>query len=103
MLLHQCYNPLWSPLLFYHILKPTCYFDFHLYKAETPRIGLNINWEMFMILLRRNAAWGEICFLILQVSPQMTVSYEIQTKSNVSYWSLSNRLYNCYDHGAVGK
>ncbi len=32
----------------------------------------------------------------------MTVSYEIQTKSNVSIGLYPNRLYNCYDHGAVG-
>lgn len=42
---------------------------------------MNTNWEVFMILLCRNAVWGKICFLlILQVSPQMTPRFLMKSK-----------------------
>lgn len=79
--LQLCYNPPCYLLLFYHILKPTCYYDFHLYNLETPKIMMNTNCEMFMILLCRNAAWGKISILlILQVSPQMTLRFLLKSK-----------------------
>lgn len=42
---------------------------------------MNKKWEVFMILLCRNAAWGKISFLlILQVSPQMTLRFLMKSK-----------------------
>lgn len=42
---------------------------------------MNKNWEMFMISLHWNAAWGKVNFLlILQVSPQMTPRFLMKSE-----------------------